>query len=412
MPSLPFEIQEFVLDNLSEDSAALIACSLTCRAWVSITRAHLFKSVELKGDDDCVRLSRALNASSGTSTEVADCVKRLVINPGPPVRNASSRTGWTIDWFPVLLPRLRKLEEFRLTKTVWDEIRESGCVQCITASFPSLRVLAVEIMVFSSLADLTSIITSYPLLSTLELSHIAWFNRETLPNDVVTRIAEAKEPIVLHELSVHCVVEFSKLLALLHLHFQLQLRKLYWDISLSSVPAEPAALVPLIHGAEAFLEDLSLNIWGDDVLADVDLSRHIHLRSISILVQKAPHWRNATYTMLPILLEHITSPSMQKINLSFSFFRSVDFEADIGFLDWKLLDRVLASLGRNRPSMVIVFCFRYHVGNDGWMPDVVSLLKPRLAEVLSLRHSVRAVCGGYNPRHKSKSYPDRHYTIL
>lgn len=44
---LPLELYDKILENLSTDLHALSACSLTCRAWVSIVRYYRFRQVSL-----------------------------------------------------------------------------------------------------------------------------------------------------------------------------------------------------------------------------------------------------------------------------------------------------------------------------------------------------------------------------
>jgi hypothetical protein len=47
MPALPIEIIEYMIDYLSDDSAALKACSLTCRSWSPRARNNLFTKLRV-----------------------------------------------------------------------------------------------------------------------------------------------------------------------------------------------------------------------------------------------------------------------------------------------------------------------------------------------------------------------------
>ena len=76
---LAFEIEEQILDHLHDDPIALRACSLTCRAWVSLARLHLFKAVDLTCKRRCVSflaiLESAAEADGYEGTYVGEFVR-------------------------------------------------------------------------------------------------------------------------------------------------------------------------------------------------------------------------------------------------------------------------------------------------------------------------------------------------
>ncbi|KAH9947976.1 hypothetical protein B0H21DRAFT_300205 [Amylocystis lapponica] len=47
MPTIPPEMCDYVINFLHDDTRALGACSLTCRAWVPATQVHLFRNISL-----------------------------------------------------------------------------------------------------------------------------------------------------------------------------------------------------------------------------------------------------------------------------------------------------------------------------------------------------------------------------
>ncbi|KAL6303076.1 hypothetical protein BKA93DRAFT_735655, partial [Sparassis latifolia] len=47
LPHLPPETHDHILDYLQFDCAALKSCSLTCRAWLSTARHHLFRTISV-----------------------------------------------------------------------------------------------------------------------------------------------------------------------------------------------------------------------------------------------------------------------------------------------------------------------------------------------------------------------------
>ncbi|EPS98889.1 hypothetical protein FOMPIDRAFT_1125604, partial [Fomitopsis schrenkii] len=59
---LPAEIQDEIVDHLSEEPLALMACALTCRQWARRARMHLFRTVSVRDHSSLAQFELLLEA--------------------------------------------------------------------------------------------------------------------------------------------------------------------------------------------------------------------------------------------------------------------------------------------------------------------------------------------------------------
>ncbi|PCH44828.1 hypothetical protein WOLCODRAFT_19183 [Wolfiporia cocos MD-104 SS10] len=185
---IPIEICEHILDHLWDNTQALLSCSLTCRAWVTTTRVHIFRTIKLSGDRRCVQLDQLLTSSATASTTIADCIRELTIEgviPGfddVPDEDQTDQPGQSrphsaLQWIPKLLPRMRLVEELRLSCLHWDEVLEDQEIVNTLRTFSSnVKALHLLSVTFHDSREIIDLILFYPRVSKLGLSLIAWWN--------------------------------------------------------------------------------------------------------------------------------------------------------------------------------------------------------------------------------------------
>ncbi|KAI0708053.1 hypothetical protein C8Q76DRAFT_139810 [Earliella scabrosa] len=104
MPTLPIELIEFVIDNLSDDLGTLHTCSLVARGWHAFSRVYIFRKVDLKSMHQIKRLVQALDADNALERFVDTVVVWIV--PDPVGRCAQWPSVLTVlDALPILLLR-------------------------------------------------------------------------------------------------------------------------------------------------------------------------------------------------------------------------------------------------------------------------------------------------------------------
>ncbi|KAH9947977.1 hypothetical protein B0H21DRAFT_736356 [Amylocystis lapponica] len=72
MPTIPPELYDYIIDFLHGNTSALVACSLTCRAWVPATRVHLFCDISLDDWMSSTALCRLLHTAPHLGCHVRD----------------------------------------------------------------------------------------------------------------------------------------------------------------------------------------------------------------------------------------------------------------------------------------------------------------------------------------------------
>ncbi|GBE84090.1 hypothetical protein BKA93DRAFT_375129 [Sparassis latifolia] len=120
---LPPELVDFVLDQLRDDPAALIACGLVCRSWLPRTRLHLFRSIILKDAVGYAAFEKLLRRFPYLTNHV----RRVV------VVKTHSRPSWVDGEMPralVKLPRVEHLEVAQSMGKILDDTQSKFGLIC------------------------------------------------------------------------------------------------------------------------------------------------------------------------------------------------------------------------------------------------------------------------------------------
>ncbi|KZT72204.1 hypothetical protein DAEQUDRAFT_62125 [Daedalea quercina L-15889] len=168
LPRLPQEIIDLIIYSLvrGEDRLTLRSCSLTCRAWLSTSRAQLFRFVVFHNHSAVLRLSAILEQSP----YIGDFIRRLELHfdkfksPND-LHILQSVFVWTrslhslvlTDVFPTannfVLPEMASVSELILWRM---SFRAANDFRVLMASLPNIRALRIFSLRMPALLPLES----------------------------------------------------------------------------------------------------------------------------------------------------------------------------------------------------------------------------------------------------------------
>ncbi|PCH43746.1 hypothetical protein WOLCODRAFT_164690 [Wolfiporia cocos MD-104 SS10] len=155
-PQIPQELCEFFIDYLHDDTRALSACSLTCRAWLLTARYHRFHAIIISYDyGRWYHLQELLVANP----YLAPLIQSLRINHTTGIQTTRNQ--------PPVFTVLPSLKELMLDNVMPDDVLFSTLVQTAGSS---TRHLVINDGHFRHLDDVLKIIASFPRLETVHMS--------------------------------------------------------------------------------------------------------------------------------------------------------------------------------------------------------------------------------------------------
>ncbi|KAK6984082.1 hypothetical protein R3P38DRAFT_374993 [Favolaschia claudopus] len=173
MPSpLPPELWQPILDHLHDDTTALCTTSLICRAWLHITRHHLFSTITLTPK----RLLRSVQLNSllaSPHTTIPTAVRSLklpgalvlgTVPRGTHTASAGLITGYTPLDLRSVAPRLADLQNVR-------EISLTDVPTTLLATLPNLERLNLSNVASTSISRALRLL---PRLRHLELENVSF----------------------------------------------------------------------------------------------------------------------------------------------------------------------------------------------------------------------------------------------
>lgn len=236
-PRLPLEIQEHILDHLHDDPKTLLACSITCSAWVPTTRLHLFYEIWLKGMKNCLSFLKTLDSTSESGEGVGGLVRKLHLSSSS-FRQTSQRRGLRYDLVRKIMCQLPNVEALYL-----DKFNAAGFLDdtnltvpsAISAAFdfPRLKVLDMQSLYFNDCVELLVLIAAFPRLTNLQFKEISYGTSEQVSMDLIVElVGRIDVGCRLRNLGVGEDVSTSEYLA--HLiegssTFGSQLRTMFWS---------------------------------------------------------------------------------------------------------------------------------------------------------------------------------------
>lgn len=286
-PTLPYEIEEQVVDNLHGDPIALQACSLTCSAWVPTARRHLFRTAALTSKRRCVRFLTVLESTADTEggryTSVGEYVQELHLPPFAldHIREGRVRYEMVCQIFR-RLPNVTTLvlDHFDWPHFIIDHVIPGEHATNIRDAlvsifpFPRLQQLSIRNLSFVITDDILQFISCFPNLTALELVNLM-DSHTRYEDDTPHTLIPCGKDICLQELVVYMGLNSTRCLcnlleSLLKPPFELRLRKLRWKTDDPDVTPgrdllsmQEKVLTKLFYGARETLEEFSLNVQRD-----------------------------------------------------------------------------------------------------------------------------------------------------
>lgn len=159
VPSLPPELWDTVIAHLRTDHKALIACCLTCRAWLPTSRYYLFRHVRLKTRQSYASFLDSLEHAP----ELPGWIKRLTVT------ESSRSSAHPFDISP-MLSHLTGIHHLHL-RVAWPV---SVCAPSLLASsvvFPFLTTLILRGGKYDA-QEIPQLLSAFPRLSYLRLSDV------------------------------------------------------------------------------------------------------------------------------------------------------------------------------------------------------------------------------------------------
>ena len=261
--ALPAEIQDEIVDHLSEDSQALRTCALTCRRWARRAQMHLFRKCIILNHDDLLHMQALLELDP----RLGQFVREIIINP----RHASPPQPdhiWT-----KLLTKMDRAESLDIGNiNIFANPSVRGDLQ---TNFSHLRVLRLLGAQNLHREDFLSLLVACPFLSELHVSDMVSIEPDlfAVPIDSLG-IPPAAEP-VLRLLSIGAASNIGMSCLLFYFASQTSLRKLQLIVGDSVSGPECADLLRL---AAPVIEELTLRL-------------HTHLPLLPILQSTPPFQR-------------------------------------------------------------------------------------------------------------------------
>jgi hypothetical protein len=175
------ELIDAIIDNFSH-RWDLYSCALVCHEWLSSSRRHLFRHVDLfppchrytrKSSD--VPYSDRLYRVLIDSPNIVDYIKEVKVYEGQVIRS-------TDHTLPVLLRMLVKLEKLQFHRLNWTDFPEDLKQSiCSVLELPTLSILEVEQGRFNGMGEFTSFLSHAKGLTHLSLTkHVTWSVHDTV----------------------------------------------------------------------------------------------------------------------------------------------------------------------------------------------------------------------------------------
>jgi hypothetical protein len=141
MPLLVPEVVDLIVDELRDDTSALMECALAATMFRSRTRQHLFEKISLS------RCSKQLYASLFSilgNSEVAACVRKLHVHLMDHQKEYND-CAYGKQGIIAILGRLERLEALTLDGVCWSALDNDEQAQLLaTTMLPSLRTLHIS----------------------------------------------------------------------------------------------------------------------------------------------------------------------------------------------------------------------------------------------------------------------------
>jgi len=200
----PNEIHDYIIDHLWNDPRALATCSLVCRSFVPTARLHLFETITLGADCDCLRFLELAKISGSSSTGALRYVRTLSLTTSD-----EQDRDWINPWFSRILRYLQNIEYLKLERIcLTSEGLEAMSV--LGRSVKALRLAAVS---FPQPREFFALLFAYPKLTDLDLDFVGFSLGEQPPElvspaEIDDTVLSARSPLARLSMKM-CDVHFT-----------------------------------------------------------------------------------------------------------------------------------------------------------------------------------------------------------
>ncbi|KAH9835334.1 uncharacterized protein C8Q71DRAFT_765252 [Rhodofomes roseus] len=420
--TLPPELWDHVVDNLSSDRPSLGACGLTQRAWVASTRRHLFHAIMLKGTARCEQFRELILASSSTGTGIARYVCEVSLKDVCLHVHVSRLEYPNTSDVPLLEKTLSLLPNVDClclwdVDVQWWEVLTARTGDALDGGYPDLPLQSLftlprlqtlyvsSCVAFDSLSDLVLLLAAFPQASSLQLHDLSVKHPGPArwpPLLPWNRNVDHESLICIRNLCVTTFREMARLRsALRQPPFRCALQKLSWTFWHEE---DVDTLMDMLRDAESTLEELEIRCIApkssDEFPAlstRMDLSLQSRLRVLRVHLfydMDMEATSNPYPTSFPVCLSR-TPSSLRALHLDIQLSTSPD-NTTLPALDWSNLDKTLTLLHNKNPSLVVYMRFDYGLlRQNGRLPEAAQPLRSQISSTLRVGLRVRLVVGGY-----------------
>ncbi|KAI0749450.1 hypothetical protein C8Q80DRAFT_625607 [Daedaleopsis nitida] len=191
MPSrVPVEVAERIIDQLANDRDALLACALTSPAWLTRSRAHLFRTVRISSLAQLYSLHRRLLHNSTLGRLITAVIAYRVTVPNE-VFALDAQTGAIENAAVILLPHLPNLQSWTYESVRHHSLfyKNNRVLRACHRQHSTVHQLQVYNMAFKTIADLARLLLAFPALRTLEAIGVSILRQEDmLPTWLASRL--------------------------------------------------------------------------------------------------------------------------------------------------------------------------------------------------------------------------------
>lgn len=163
VPRIPPEIQQMIVDLLSDDKDALRTCSLVDQAWLHLSRRHLFASVHLL-KDRCESFRHLCHSPRGT---VAPYISAISISSPKDADYMNESASFFLDLVPYL-PPLPAVTSLEISSLSWQDASQQ-CLSFMARCFSNLTELCIHLVEFRHSQQVLDLLSCFQMLEKISI---------------------------------------------------------------------------------------------------------------------------------------------------------------------------------------------------------------------------------------------------
>lgn len=397
---IPQEMYDLIIEQLSDNSSTLAACSLTCRAWEPSARLHLFRTLRVPEDTDSIanwtqRLQNAPHVARWVrELEVPTFVGigQLVPSVFPGVRH--------ITVGPAVVAKDRSRGD--MSKCYKEDALSPRAISHIkTLSLKRMEITDIELVLLMSHAS---------TLSSLALDNVTMFTIDPVRvRDLAPQMHGFLTTLNVQNASKNLVKRLLKIIS------PYQLRILQFPVGNI---ADAEQLYGILESPLSSLEEVTITIANraqtDGKLVEYLQEREVlcnhHLRALHI--QIIYNWRECSWThehdLAALLLSKIHASRVSKIEVTvqLSFYERNDLIA----VNWKAIACSVAERTPCPPYFIVNVHNR--INYPGWTKEAMSIVACVLQGPQTCGMRVAAHCRTLARRREGRSDLEHKYAWI